>query len=48
MPREYIDSDKDIGVLRCGKRFRYSKKDIMDGKGEKHREFEKSDPCVVL
>jgi hypothetical protein len=26
---EYTDSDRDIGVLHCGKRFRYSKKDIV-------------------
>jgi hypothetical protein len=41
--REYIDSDGEIGVLFCGKSFRYNKKDTMARKGEEHREFESSD-----
>ena len=37
-------SEEDIGVLHCGKMFRYNKKDNLAGEGEKHREFEGSDP----
>jgi hypothetical protein len=49
MPREEdTDSDGEIGVLCCGKRFRYSKKETVVGKEEKHREFKESDPCTVL
>jgi hypothetical protein len=48
MPREeYINSDVDIRVFHCGKMFRYSNKESMVGKGEKHGEIEESDPCVV-
>jgi hypothetical protein len=45
---EGIDSDEDIGVLQCGKRFRYSKKETVVGKEEKHKEFKESDPYDVL
>jgi hypothetical protein len=48
MSREDIDSDREIGVLHCGKRFRYNKKETVAGKGEKHREFKGSDPCAEL
>jgi hypothetical protein len=48
MLREDTDSDGEIGVLCCGKRFRYNKKETVAGKGEKHREFEESDPCAEL
>jgi hypothetical protein len=40
--------DRDIGVIHCGKRFRYSKKETVDEREDKHREFEKRDPNVVL
>jgi hypothetical protein len=46
--REENDSDRKIGVLNCGKIFRYSKRETMDGKGEKHREFKESDPYVEI
>jgi hypothetical protein len=45
---EDIESDGEIGVLHCGKRFRYSKKETVDEREEKHRVFEKRDPYVVL
>jgi hypothetical protein len=45
---EDSDSDREIGVLRCGKRFRYSKKEIVAEREEQHRVFEKRDPCIVL
>jgi hypothetical protein len=49
MPREEdIDADGEVGVLCCGKFLRYSKKDIVDRKEEKHKYFEESDPCTVL
>jgi hypothetical protein len=48
MSREDTDSYGEIGVLHCGKRFRYNKKEIVAGKGEKHREFEESDHCTKL
>jgi hypothetical protein len=37
MSREDTDSDEEIGVLSHGKIFRYSKKEIVAGKGEQHR-----------
>jgi hypothetical protein len=38
MPREEdTDSDRDIGVLHCGKRFRYSKKETVAEREEKHK-----------
>jgi len=46
--REDTDSNGDIGVLHYGKRFRYSKKETMAGKGEQHRELVESDPCMEL
>jgi len=42
------ESDRDIVVLRHGKRFRYSEKETMDEREEHHRVFEKIYPCVVL
>jgi hypothetical protein len=49
MPREEeIDSYGEIGVLYCGKRFRYSKKENVAEREDKHRVFEKRDPCVVF
>jgi hypothetical protein len=42
------DSYGDIGVLHYGKRFRYSKKDIVVEREEKHGVFEKRDPCTVF
>jgi hypothetical protein len=45
---EDIDSDKDIGVFLYGKSFKYSKKDIVTKREEKHKVFEKRDPCVTL
>jgi hypothetical protein len=49
MPREVdTESDKEIEVLHCGKRFRYSKKETVAGKEEHHREFKESDLYVVL
>jgi hypothetical protein len=49
MPREeYSDSDEEIGVFCSGKRFRYSKKETMAKREEKHNVFEKRDPCIVL
>jgi hypothetical protein len=34
MLREETNSYKEFGVLCCGKRFRYSKEEIVDGKEE--------------
>ena len=49
MPREEdTHSDKEIGVLRRGKRFRYSKKETVAEREEKHRVFEKRNPYAVL
>jgi hypothetical protein len=48
MLREDIDSDEDIGVLRYGKRFRYSNRETVARKGEKKKEFEESDPYAEL
>jgi len=49
MPREEDnESDRDIGVLHYWKRFRYSKKETMDKREEKHTVFEKRDPYIVL
>jgi hypothetical protein len=48
MSRDDTESDEDIGVFFCGERFRYSRKEIVAGKGEQHREFEDNDPCTVL
>jgi hypothetical protein len=45
---EDIDSDGNIRVLHYGKRFRYSKKEIMVEREEKHKVFEKRDPRTVL
>jgi hypothetical protein len=41
-------SEEDIGVLHCGKMFRYSKRETVVGKEEKHKELGESDPCVVF
>jgi len=49
MPREEdSDSNREIGVFHYGKRFRYSKKEIVVGREGKHNIFEKIDPCAVL
>jgi hypothetical protein len=49
MLREHdIDTDKDIGVLHCGKRFRYYREETVVGKEDKHITFKESDPCTVL
>jgi hypothetical protein len=49
MPREEdTDSDREIGVLHCGKRFRYSKKEYVGEREEQHKVFEKRDPCTIL
>jgi hypothetical protein len=45
---EDIDSDIDIEVLNCGKRFRYNKKETLAEREEQHKAFEKRDPCVVF
>jgi hypothetical protein len=34
MSREDTDSEGEIGVLCCGKRFKYNRKETMAGKGE--------------
>lgn len=48
MSREDIDSEGDIGVFHCGKRFRYSRKETVAGKEEQQRKFEESNLCAVL
>jgi hypothetical protein len=48
LKEEDTDSNRDIGVLHCGKFFRYSKKETVAEREEKHRVFEKRDPYVVL
>jgi hypothetical protein len=49
MPREGdSESNKDIGVLHCGKRFRYSKRDIVVEREEKKSALVNRDPSVVL
>jgi hypothetical protein len=40
--------DRETGLLRCGKRFRYINKEIVDEREEQQRLFEKRDPCVVF
>jgi hypothetical protein len=45
---EDTDSGREIGVMHCGKRLKYSKKETVAGKEEKHTELEEHDPCMVL
>jgi hypothetical protein len=40
---EYSESNGEIGVLHCGKRFRYSKKETVVEREEQHNE-----PCIAL
>jgi len=42
------ESHEEIRVLHYGKRFRYSKKEIVDEREEQHRVFEKSEPYAIL
>ena len=45
---EECATKEDIGVLRSGKIFRYSRKRIMANKEEKHSEVEERDIGAVL
>jgi hypothetical protein len=45
---EECATDRDIGVLRSGKRFRHSKKRIVAEREGKHSEIEERDIGLIL
>jgi len=46
--KEESELERDIRVLCCGKRFRYSKKETVVEREKQHRVFEKRYPCIIL